>query len=153
MTKNLDELIPSADEVMRKMALAEAEKAAEAFRKHAQVEAQKKAEIDRLAGPSGLSEEEKIQLAAKVIRRAIDSGRTEMLVYRFPNQLCTDHGRAINQREPGWEKILTGTPKEAYQLFGMTTSVPADTRSSSRSSIGRAGYPVNRPGIFGGSNF
>ena len=50
MTKNLDELIPSADEVMRKMALAEAEKAAEAFRKHAQVEAQKKAEIDRLAG-------------------------------------------------------------------------------------------------------
>ena len=105
MTKNLDELIPSADEVMRKMALAEAEKAAEAFRKHAQVEAQKKAEIDRLAGPSGLSEEEKIQLAAKVIRRAIDSGRTEMLVYRFPNQLCTDHGRAINQREPGWERL------------------------------------------------
>ena len=48
MTKNLDELIPSADEVMRKMALAEAEKSAEAFRKHAQVEAQKKAKIDRL---------------------------------------------------------------------------------------------------------
>ena len=59
MTKNLDELIPPADEVMRKMALAEAEKAAEAFRKHAQAEAQKKEEIERLAGPSGLSEEEK----------------------------------------------------------------------------------------------
>ena len=117
MTKNLDELIPSADEVMRKMALAEAEKAAEAFRKHAQAEAQKKEEIERLAGPSGLSEEEKIQLAAKVVRRAIDSGRTEMLVYRFPNQLCTDHGRAINQREPGWEKTLTGIPKEVYQLW------------------------------------
>lgn len=114
MTKNLDELIPSADEVMRKMALAEAEKAAEAFRKHAQVEAEKKAEIERLAGPSGLSEEEEIQLAAKVIRRAIDSGRTEMLVYRFPNQLCTDHRRAINQREPGCEKTLTVTPKEVY---------------------------------------
>ena len=117
MTKNLDELIPSADEVMRKMTLAEAEKAAEAFRKHAQAEAQKKEEIERLAGPSGLSEEEKIQLAAKVVRRAIDSGRTEMLVYRFPNQLCTDHGRAINQREPGWEKTLTGIPKEVYQLW------------------------------------
>ena len=125
MTKNLDELIPSADEVMRKMALAEAEKAAEAFRKHAQVEAQKKAEIERLAGPSGLSEEEKIQLAAKVIRRAIDSGRTEMLVYRFPNQLCTDHGRAINQREPGWEKTLTGIPKEVYQLW-YDYSTPCD---------------------------
>jgi len=117
MTKNLDELIPSADEVMRKMALAEAEKAAEAFRKHAQAEAQKKEEIERLVGPSGLSEEEKIQLAAKVVRRAIDSGRTEMPVYRFPNQLCTDHGRAINQREPGWEKTLMGIPKEVYQLW------------------------------------
>jgi hypothetical protein len=79
MAKNLDDLIPSADDVMKKIALAEAEKAAESFRKHAQVEAEKKAEMARLAGPSGLSEDEKIQLAAKVIRRAIDSGRTEML--------------------------------------------------------------------------
>jgi hypothetical protein len=117
MTKNLDDLLPSADEVMKKIALAESEKAAEAFRKHAAEEAQKKAEIERLAGPSGLNEQEKIELAAKVIRRAIDSGRTEMLVYRFPNQLCADHGRAINQREPGWEKTLTGIPKEVYQLW------------------------------------
>ena len=54
---------------MKKIAIAEAEKAAESFRKHAEQEAQKKAEMERLAGPSGLSEEEKIQLAAKVIRR------------------------------------------------------------------------------------
>src|SRR5271157_2690791 len=117
MAKNLDDLLPSANEVMKKIALAEAEKAAESFRKHAQVEAEKNTEMARLTGPSGLSEEEKIQLAAKVIRRAIDSGRTEMLVYRFPNHLCADHGRAINQREPGWEKTLTGTPKEVYQLW------------------------------------
>ena len=104
MNTNLDDLLPSANEVMKKIALAEAEKAAESFRKHAQAEAEKRAEMARLSGPSRLSEEGKIQLAAKVIRRAIDSGRTEMLVYRFPNQLCTDHGRAINQREPGWEK-------------------------------------------------
>ena len=86
MTKNLDDLLPSADEVMKKIALAESEKAADAFRKHAAEEAQKKAEIERLAGPSGLTEQGKIELAAKVIRGAIDSGRTEMLVYRFPNQ-------------------------------------------------------------------
>ena len=85
MNTNFDDLLPSANEVMKKIALAEAEKAAEFFRKHAQAEAEKRAEMARLAGPSGLSEEEKIQLAAKVIRRAIDSGRTEMLVYRFQN--------------------------------------------------------------------
>ena len=38
-------------------------------------------------------------------------------VLRFPNQLCTDKGRAINQQEPGWEKTLTGSPKEIYQLW------------------------------------
>jgi len=31
--------------------------------------------------------------------------------------LCTDHGRAINQREAGWEKTLTGIPKEIFQLW------------------------------------
>lgn len=60
MTTNPDDPIPSADDVMRRIAQAEAEKAAESFRKHAQVEAEKKAEMERLAGPSGLSEEEKI---------------------------------------------------------------------------------------------
>lgn len=117
MAKTVDELLPTADEVMKKIAAAEAEKAAEAFRKHAQEEAQKKAEMERLARPSGLSEQEKIELAATVIRRAMDSGRTEMLVYRFPNQLCTDHGRAINQCEPGWEETLIGVPREVYMLW------------------------------------
>ena len=67
MAKNVDNLIPSADEVMKTIALAEAEKAAEAFRKHAQAEAEKKAEMARLAGPSGLSDEEKVEIAANVI--------------------------------------------------------------------------------------
>jgi hypothetical protein len=31
-------------------------------------------------------------------------------VRRFPNQLCTDKGRAINQQEPGWDNTLTGVP-------------------------------------------
>ena len=87
MATNLDDLLPSADQLRQKIALAEAEKAAEAFRKHAEVEAQKKAEIERLAAPSGRTEEEKIQIAAKVIQRAIASGATEMLVYRFPKSV------------------------------------------------------------------
>ena len=45
------------------------------------------------------------------------NGLTEVQVYRFPNSLCTDRGRAINQMEPGWEKTLTGMAKEIYQLW------------------------------------
>ena len=40
-----------------------------------------------------------------------------MQVYRFPHALCTDHGRAINQQEPGWETTLTGLPKEMYEFW------------------------------------
>ena len=73
--------------------------------------------IDKLKEPSGLSEEAKVKLAASVIQRAVGSGLREVQVYRFPNLLCTDHGRAINQGEPGWENTLTGIPKEIYQLW------------------------------------
>lgn len=42
---------------------------------------------------------------------------SEVQVYRFPNILCTDRGRAINQLEPGWPKTLTGIPLEIFQLW------------------------------------
>jgi hypothetical protein len=47
----------------------------------------------------------------------VRNGLTEVLVYRFPNTLCTDKGRAINQMEKGWETTLTGIPKEIFQLW------------------------------------
>ena len=45
------------------------------------------------------------------------SRMTEVEVFRFPNQLCMDKGRAINNQEPGWEKTLIGSPKEIYLLW------------------------------------
>jgi hypothetical protein len=53
----------------------------------------------------------------QIIERAVSNGKTEVEVCRFPNQLCTDRGRAINQQEPGWENTLTGLPKEIYDLW------------------------------------
>lgn len=49
-----------------------------------------------------------------IIKRAVDNGLTEVRVGRFPNRLCTDKSRAINQQEPGWEATLTGLPKELF---------------------------------------
>jgi hypothetical protein len=112
-----DELLPSAKDVMQRMALAEADKASEEMQLRAQAEAEKKALIDQLSKPSGLSDEEAISRAVRIIERAVSSGLTEVQVHRFPNQLCTDKGRAINQQEPGWESTLTGVPKEIYQLW------------------------------------
>jgi hypothetical protein len=117
MTINLEGLLPDASEYRKKLALAEAAKASEEARHHAEAEAEKKALIDQLSKPSGVSDEEGIRRGLKIIERAVSNGLTEVQIYRFPNQLCTDHGRAINQQEPGWEQTLTGVPKEIYQLW------------------------------------
>ncbi len=117
MSANLDTLIPNAMQIRKEAALKEAEKADEYARLAAAAEAEKNALIERLSRPSGKSEEEKIQLASTIIQRAVRNGLTEVQVYRFPNSLCTDRGRAINQQETGWENTLTGIPKEIFQLW------------------------------------
>jgi hypothetical protein len=117
MATKPDELLPSAKDVMKKIALAEAEEASKEARLRAEAEAEKKALLDQLTKPSGLSDEEAIARAIKIIERAMKNRQTEVQVHRFPNQLCTDKGRAINQQEPGWENTLTGVPKEIYQLW------------------------------------
>jgi len=52
-----------------------------------------------------------------IIQRAVANGQSEVFIGRIPNRLCTDRGRAINQGEPGWEKTLTGLPKELYEFW------------------------------------
>jgi hypothetical protein len=117
MTTSIDSLLPTAKDLMTKIALAEAEKASEYMRSAAAAEAEKKALMDQLAKPSGVSDEERMTRAAAMIQRAANNGQTEVLVGRFPNQLCTDRGRAINQGEPGWETTLSGLPKELIEFW------------------------------------
>src|SRR6516165_7282541 len=117
MADKIDDLLPTAKEIQKQTAVKEAEKAEQQARAAAAAEAEKRMLIERLGKPSGLTEEEKVKLASNVIQRAVRNGLTEVQVYRFPNMLCTDKGRAINQQEPGWEKTLTGIPKEIFQLW------------------------------------
>jgi hypothetical protein len=117
MATKFDDLLPSAGDCMKKIALAEAEEASKEAAKIAAAEAEKEALIDHFKKPSGVSDEEGIKRGVRIIERAVSNGKTEVQVYRFPNVLCTDKGRAINQQEPGWENTLTGVPKEIYQLW------------------------------------
>jgi uncharacterized protein (DUF1778 family) len=109
--------LPSAGDFAKKIALAEAEEAASEARAQRQAEQQKKEFLEQLQRPSGISDDEAIARALKLIEGAVQSRRTEVQVYRFPNTLCTDNGRAINQIEPGWQSTLTGVPKEVYELW------------------------------------
>jgi hypothetical protein len=107
----------SAKELMAKIARVEGEKASKAMKAHEAAEAEKQALLDRLTHPSGLSDEEVMEKAAIIVNRAVENGMTSVQVFRFPNSVCTDSGRAINQAEEGWEKTLTGIPKEIYEFW------------------------------------
>jgi hypothetical protein len=117
MTVELDDALPTALDCRKISAEMEAEKASEYMRKRQAAEAEKKELLDRLAKPSGVSDAERMKRAAVIIKRAVNNGLTEVEVGRFPNSLFTDHGRAINQLEPGWENTLTGLPKELYEFW------------------------------------
>lgn len=65
-------------------------------------------------------------------REAAKAGKTEFELMRFPSQLCTDGGRAINVSEEGWQETLRGEPHEMYerwkaelkpQEFGLTAKI------------------------------
>ena len=109
--------ILSAKELMAKIAKVEGEKASKAMKAHEAAEAEKQAMLDRLARPSGLSDDEVMEKAAIIVNRAVENGMTSVQVFRFPNHVCTDNGRAINQAEEGWEQTLTGVPKEIYDFW------------------------------------
>jgi hypothetical protein len=108
---------PTAGELLQKIAQKEAEKASEHVAAMAKADAEKKALLDKLSKPSGVSDDERLKRAAAIINRAVANGLTEVLVGKFPNVLCTDHGRAINNLEPGFEKTLTGLPRELYDFW------------------------------------
>jgi hypothetical protein len=117
MSKNPADQLPSAKDLMKQITAAEAEKASQELRRQSDAEAEKAALIEQLSKPSGISDEEGIRRAMVIINRAAGNGLTEVQVFRFPNSLCTDGARAINQQEPGSEQTLTGVPREIYILW------------------------------------
>ena len=51
------------------------------------------------------------------LRTAAGKGDKEALVMRFPNALCTDHGRALNNMENDWPRTLIGRPLQAFEFW------------------------------------
>ncbi|MCG6204847.1 CBS domain-containing protein [Rhodopseudomonas sp. HC1] len=47
-------------------------------------------------------------------RAIAKKGEVEFLLLRFPSELCTDHGRAINAPDPEWPSTLRGMAADIY---------------------------------------
>ncbi|NCQ23602.1 MAG: histidine kinase [Rhodobacteraceae bacterium CG17_big_fil_post_rev_8_21_14_2_50_63_15] len=57
------------------------------------------------------------ELIQKLVMNAAANNKFEALVYSFPSDLCTDSGRAINNRLPHWPDTLQGKAKELYDRY------------------------------------
>jgi hypothetical protein len=53
----------------------------------------------------------------KLVMNAVANNKFEALVYSFPSDLCTDSGRAINNRLAHWPETLQGKAKELYERY------------------------------------
>ncbi len=72
--------------------------------------------LERLRSEQPISQE-RIHAFLNRVKAAAEAGQTELLIGRFPSELCTDHGRAINQGESNWPETLQGLPRQAYLLW------------------------------------
>jgi len=89
--------ILNAQELRKKIALAQSEKASAAMKAHEAAMAEKDAFLARISKPSGLTDEQVLEKAGHIVERAVSNGLTSVQIFRFPNNLCTDGGRAIDQ--------------------------------------------------------
>ena len=104
---NVDELLPSASDCNKKMALVEAEKASEQMRKQAAVDAEKKALLDKLKGPSGVSDSQTssapITGAPSTSRNRVGSRRSQdcpRSCLSFGRNFCNQKDTASSIRSP-----------------------------------------------------
>ena len=107
----------SAVDLRRRMAEREAAKAAEEQRHMHDQEEKQKAVMAEFYKPPERTADQLLQLVMQLVNRAAERGQSEVQVYRFPNNLCSDRGRRINNAEPEWDKTLEGRPKLAYEFW------------------------------------
>jgi CBS domain-containing protein len=50
-------------------------------------------------------------------RAAAKRGEEECLLFRFPCEVCSDHGRAVNVPDPSWPATLRGLPAQIFMRW------------------------------------
>jgi hypothetical protein len=107
----------SAADLRRRMAEREAAKAAEELQHMREQDEKQKAVMAEFHKPPDRTPEQVMQLVTTLVNHAAEAGQTEVQVYRFPNALCKDRGRAINNFEADWDKTLEGRPRLGYEFW------------------------------------
>ena len=111
-----DEAFMSVSDLKTYVAKVELAKASQSF---ASMEAAEKAKRDLIEKMMTRIEmtPEWLRAFMNRVKFAAERGDNEMLIGRFPSELCTDRGRAINNTEAGWPETLVGRPLQAYEIW------------------------------------
>ena len=107
----------SASELRRRMAEREAAKAAEEARRMKEEEEKKKAVYEEFYEAPARTADQLMEFLMQLVNRAAERGQSEVQIYRFPNRLCSDGGRRINNSQPDWEETLEGRPRLGYEFW------------------------------------
>ena len=79
-------------------------------------------ELERRAGDRrhlealGLTEAERKGVLSKV-KVAFEAGQREVMLVSFPSDFCTDGGRRVNNRLPGWQDTLPGGARALHGFW------------------------------------
>ena len=98
---------------MRQRQIAEFAKQQAREQERAQAQAE---QIKQLMVPIEVTKERVEQFMQRV-RKAAENGEHQILILRFPSDMCSDRGRAINNVLLGWEDTLVGVPKQVLQVW------------------------------------
>ena len=113
-----DETFMSADDLrtyMAEMQMAQAMKAVDGMDRASKAREEL---LKRMAEPVDVTRVKEVMQSLRAkLRTAAADGKTELMVMRFPNTLCTDKGRAINNADSSWPETLIGRPRQAYELW------------------------------------
>jgi len=106
----------SAADLQRLVARHETEQMEHELHAHDAQDAAKKSRMDLLRQRRDLTPE-MVQRAVQRWQTAASQGVTEVELLRFPSELCSDDGRAINNSEPDWPRTLVGVPAQLYEIW------------------------------------
>jgi len=132
----------SAADVRRRMAEIELAKMQEAEEKRRRLEEQQAAQFKEFL--EGEVTEEELERIRSRVKIALENGRMEIELLRFPCAHLADRGRAVNNFDPSWPQTLRGKAASYYQLFKLRGE-PLGYKMTARV----LDYPGGKPGDVG----
>jgi hypothetical protein len=111
-----DDLLMSVDELKHYVAEVEMAKAKQSLAAYNKAH-EKQMELLRKLKSDDPIDDASLRAFLMRLKTVASTGANRIMVGRFPSELCTDHGRAINQGEDGWPDTLQGRARKAYELW------------------------------------